>query len=272
MDGADALYITNSGGVVIAQTSTLVVTFTCAAYPVSGTYTTAVSNLAAGCGNSDGTVKMTITGGNFTVGGTMNRGDEIITYTVTYSGTCANNCPVTLPISLVDFYGIQNGDKNDVIWKVAVEENIMSYLVERSSDGTEFSAVNHVLPSAPSTDIKKYSVEDLNPFDGITYYRLSTLETDWSIKYYPIISLDRNSKDIKPVFIQSETNLMVEFKNVVPKNSTVSIIDITGKEIVSKQITEGTISFNKESFANGLYFVKIATPYKTENFKIVIQK
>ncbi len=264
MDAGDQVYITNTGGTILSQSANLT---GCAAF--SSTTTATIPN---GCGNGDGIVTMNITGGQVTIGGVMDRGDEIITYTVTYSGACANNCPVVLPISLVDFYGVQNGDKNEVIWKVAAEENIMSYLVERSSDGVEFSAVNHVLPSAPSSDIKKYSVEDLNPFNGITYYRLSTLETDWSIKYYPIISLNRNSKDIKPIFIQTENNVTVEFKNIAPKNSTVSIIDITGKEIVSKQLTESSISFNKEQFANCLYFVKIATPYKTENFKIVIQK
>ncbi len=264
MDGGDQLYITNSGGSIISQSANL---SGCGAFS-----TTTISTISNGCGNGDGIVTMNITGGQVTIGGVMDRGDEIITYTVNLTGTCANNCPVTLPISLVDFYGVQDGDKNDVIWKVAAEENIMSYLVEKSTNGAEFIAVDHLLPSEPSSEIKKYMIEDLTPYNGITYYRLSTLETDWSIKYYPIISLDRNSKDIKPVFIQSESNLTVEFKNVVPKNSTVSIIDITGKEIVSKQLTETSISFNKEAFANGLYFVKITSPYKTENFKIVIQK
>jgi hypothetical protein len=179
---------------------------------------------------------------------------------------------VVLPIELLDFYGTQNGDKNDLIWKVAVEDNIGSYIIEKSNDGVNFEELTRVAPKGISQDYASYLVEDLSPNNGITYYRLSTIESEGVTKRYKIIDLDRSSKEWKPLVYQIQDNLMVEFKNILPKNTTISLYDLSGKLLVDGSVKEVQTKIDIQNLATGLYFVKIVTPYKTENFKIVIQK
>jgi hypothetical protein len=267
MDGGDQLYITNSGGTLIGQSASLT---------GCGAFSSGVSStIASGCGNGDGVVTMTLSGGQFTVGGTVNRGDEIITYTVSFSGTCGLNCPTILPISLIDFYGTENGNDNDIFWKVASEENIRSYILEKSEDGINFRefSIQNAKGNGSVGQINYYA-QDVDPSEGITYYRLSTLEGggSWNIKNYKTISIDRNSDDWKSLFYQKDNTLFLEFKNSAPKNSMISLFDLSGKLLAEESIKNSQTKINVQNLAEGLYFVKIQSPYKTENFKIIIQK
>jgi hypothetical protein len=271
MDSGDQLYITNSGGTLIGQSASLL-NSACAG-TFATTFTT--SSIGSGCGNADGVVTMTLSGGQFTVGGRVNRGDEIVTYTINFSGTCGLNCPTILPISLIDFYGTENGNDNDIFWKVASEENIRSYILEKSEDGINFRefSIQNAKGNGSGGQINYYA-QDVDPSEGITYYRLSTLEGggSWNIKNYKTISIDRNSDDWKSLLYQKDNVLFLEFKNSVPKNGIITIFDLSGKSLVEESIKDSQTKINTQNFSEGLYFVKVQSPYKTENFKIIIQK
>jgi hypothetical protein len=182
-----------------------------------------------------------------------------------------NVCFVVLPIELLDFYGTKNNDgTNQVVWKVVQEENINYYTIEKSNNGIDFTVLGSVVPSVNYASSKSYSLMDETPFNDITYYRLSTKERDGSAKYYQIISVDEKSSDWNYTPYQNNDRLIFEFKNSVPKNSQLSIYDLSGKLIVSEQIHNYLTSINVQTFSSGIYIAKIETPYKTENFKLVI--
>lgn len=270
MDGTDQVYITNTGGVVSSQTSTMsVYASTCTTYPSLGTYTTNVSTLNPGCGNSGGTVQMIITGGAVTIGGTMNRGDEIITYTLTTSGTCSV-CPTFLPVGFVDFYATKNGNQNAIFWRVQNEENIKYYMIEKSNDGIHFFALGTKTVVPNDDAIKNYEMIDELPFEDVTYYRISTLEHSGAFNVFKIISVNTQSSEWDYNHYQKDGNLIIEFKNNVPKNSIVSLYDFSGNLLSDQMINDAQTKINTLNFVNGIYFVRITTPYKTKNFKIII--
>lgn len=262
MDSGDKLSITNSGGSVISQNATL---------SIGGTISGSTVNKNSGAGNADGWVQMIITGGVVTVGGSGQRGDEIVTYTVSFSGACSS-CITILPITLLDFYGVQNNNTNELVWKVASEENIKRYVIEKSNDGINFEHMVGVYPNLGYTN-KIYKTEDVNPYKGVTYYRLTTMENDYSVQYYKTISLEDNTSNIwKSIFYQQDNFLFLEFKNSIPKNSTISLFDLSGKLLADESITESQTKINTQNFSEGIYFLRISSPYKTENFKLIIQK
>ncbi len=273
MDGSDKISITNSGGTVSAQSSTMTVSNgTCTLYSSLGTYTTSTANLAAGCNNANGTVKMIITGGSASIGGTMNRGDEIITYSITTSGTCSM-CAIPLPVELVDYFVVENEDKNYVIWKVMMEENIEKYIIERSDDGINFSYLGSIyVKNTETIGVKNYSFSDPSPNKAITYYRLSAIENSGVFKVYSPVYIDRLQTDHWVYnYYQNENDLVIEFKKSVPKNATIALYDLSGQLVTENKITSSQTEINIAIIAPGIYFAKIETPYKTENFKIVIQ-
>ncbi len=237
-------------------------------------FKTDFSSINAGCGT---TVYDYNGSGQFDFG---SNGDGS---SVTFSGTTASyvsgggNCvpPVTiLPISLIDFYGTRNGEVNELVWKVAEEENIINYIVEKSEDAIHFTPLGTVSLNHNKTGggVKTYNLTDDLPFKGISYYRLGTTEADGSRINYKTISVDENSKEWEYSHYQQDADLIVEFKNTVPKNCTMDLFDLSGKLLASKNIDQSHMKMNMNDLANGIYFVRITTPYKTKNFKIVIQK
>lgn len=187
------------------------------------------------------------------------------------TGTCAPQLTI-LPIDLIDFYATQNGSKNELIWKVASEKNVLQYVIEKSEDGINFKEMVRLNSSINEGHAMTYIAEDEEPYSGITYYRLSTIEINGKTNQYKIIDIDRGNKFWKSLIYQIDNHLVVEFKNTVPKNSTISLFDLSGKLLAEENIKDSQTKMHVQNFAEGFYFVKIQSPYKTENFKIIIQK
>lgn len=178
---------------------------------------------------------------------------------------------VVLPIELLDFYGTENGATNELFWKVATEQKVNYYIVEKSNDGVEFVTMD-IVPLNNVQGIKTYKSIDYSPSKEISYYRLSTKENDGSVKHYGMISIDENSDKWQYNYFTNDDNLIVEFKNSLPKNSTLSLYDLSGKLLIEESVVKSQTEINTAAISEGIYFVRITTPYRTENFKFVIQK
>jgi hypothetical protein len=90
-----------------------------------------------------------------------------------------------LPVQLSDWKAAMA--KRDVLlnWTAALERNTRHFVVERSFDGTAFSAIGQV-SAAGNSDVKRdYSYTDSKPgFNaGVIYYRLATVSSDGKTEY-----------------------------------------------------------------------------------------
>jgi hypothetical protein len=233
-------------------------------------FRTDFSNLNSGCGlttynyNNPSTFAFSSDGASVLFNGSASP-----TY-INGTGTCAPSIFI-LPIELIDFYATQNGSKNDLIWKVASEKNVTQYIIENSEDGVNFKEMTRLNSLIREGEVITYMTEDEDPFSGITYYRLSTLENNGIINRHKIIDIDRGNKDWKSLLYQNDDELILEFKNTIPENAQITLFDLSGKPLVEKGIEQSQTKINTAKLSVGLYFAKITTPYKTENFKIIIQ-
>jgi hypothetical protein len=187
------------------------------------------------------------------------------------NGNCAPPS-IILPIELIDFYATQDGNKNDLIWKVASEKNVLKYIIEKSEDGVNFIEMSRVNSYDNEALVITYMTEDTEPYSGITYYRLNTIESNGKTNNYKIIDIDRANKNWKSLLYQIDNNLIIEFKNAIPKEAQVMLFDLSGQQIAERNIEQSQTKINIDNLSTGIYFVRITSPYKIENFKIIIQK
>lgn len=194
--------------------------------------------------------------------------------TAYYAGSSSCSVPLALlPIELIDFYGVYDGGVNELVWKVAEEISVSNYFVEKSRDGFNFFPFVMIPVNENSHESKIYTSIDNSPYDDITYYRLSSQDKEGTLKYHKIIAVtDDDTKELIYDYYQLHDDLIIEFKNVVPKNAALSLYDIAGQKIsegyVEERITKMPITY----LSSGVYFIRITTPYKTKNFKLIIQK
>lgn len=114
------------------------------------------------------------------------------------------NTPVSLPIELIYFDGIEYPSFNKIAWSTASEYNSYYFVLERSFDGELWETITYKNAAGNSNTIINYSYID--NFDDLVihYYRLKQFDYDGQSKTYGPISLD-NTKSFKKVikFINS---------------------------------------------------------------------
>jgi hypothetical protein len=238
MDGSpDGFQILQSGGTIASQGSTMSINVgTCGAYPALGTYTTAVATISPGCSNADGYIKMILTGGSFSIAGTSNRADEIITFTVNLSGACGAGCVDVLPVELTSFYA--NAEENSVVlhWHAASEINTKEYLIEKSIDALNWIKMGTVSTNRTYNRNVFYRLEDDFPLRGENYYRLYSIDHDGSKQLHGITSATFKNNSQSFHVAQTENDLIVTTHPVL--SGYLNLLDVTGRLIKKVKISE----------------------------------
>lgn len=274
MDGSpDGLTILQSGGVVVSQFSQIDVNVgTCGAYPTLGTYTTAVATISPGCNNADGYVRMELTGGTFTIGGTSNRADEIITFTVNLSGTCGPSCSNVLPIELISFYGIPDENKVNLQWKVASELNVAYYIIEKSLNGLDWSEISKIPSNSETFGVNQfYETNDFYPQNGMNYYRLTNQDKDGERGESRMISVNFARESMPFWLEQNKDELVLHVKELNSANDAVELYDISGR-LIDVFVLNGnhTAKISKQNLAKGLYNLKAVYNQNSKFTKVII--
>ena len=140
---------------------------------------------------------------------------------------------------------------NDALltWKTIGEYNNHHFDIERSSNGSGFATIGTTPGTGNSNAVQLYTHTDLNPFSGITYYRIKQVDLDGRFSYSAIVFVNtaQNASSYLQVFpnpVNSAVNIL--FYSSVQKNAVLRIYDATGKLVGTKSIvvTRGINTLN----------------------------
>jgi ELWxxDGT repeat protein len=107
---------------------------------------------------------------------------------------------VVLPVNIISFSGKNESSKNILVWKAANGINFSHFVIERSSDGSNFTEIGNT----PWGGNGNYSFTDDNlPLSSkIHYYRLKLVDSNDDLKYS------------NTIILKNATNTTVDFKAV----------------------------------------------------------
>ena len=171
---------------------------------------TAVWSTGSGCGtgayvNNPSTITLAhFNTGNNTwdnhggVGTGNNNAGSVTWYNVsTFSpfalaSTSLNNNP--LPVKFSDVKAFEKGTANQIDWTNETEENLLHYyVVERSANGVDFSAVvATVAPRSNNSDQQTYTVFDASPLD-VSFYRVKAVELTGKTIYSKLVKVSKGA-------------------------------------------------------------------------------
>jgi len=189
-----------------------------------------------------------------------------------YSIAMTNVLP--LPIELINIGGKAEEKSNRIFWSTATEKDNAYFTIEKSLDGLNFNVLSKVNGAGTSYTRIDYEYVDDRPYEGITYYQLSQTDYDGTTKKLGIIAVDNKSKvkDIEFVPNPVSENGILKIPTYKEEDISISIEDITGKIIESKNITiePGTNAFevNFSSLEKGMYFIHISSRTKNQYIKV----
>jgi hypothetical protein len=188
----------------------------------------------------------------------------------TFSPFAVEDIKESLPIELL-FFEAYRLNKNNVQldWATESETNNEGFEVERMLDSeTEFSKIDWVDGFGTTTNVINYSLNDVNPHQGISYYRLKQLDFDGSFSYSPVravegYKMDGGSLLVYPVPVRDV--LMVDFSKWTEDETDVvlKVIDVYGRTLITKKVLVQQNSIVEiqevESLLAGTYFLVISS-------------
>ncbi len=180
-----------------------------------------------------------------------------------------------LPIELVSFNADYNGKYVDLTWSTASEINNESFIVERTTNGTDFEFVNKVKGAGTSYGVLNYKTTDFKPYSSLAYYRLKQTDFDGKIEYSELVAVTiKNNNETFVVYPNPTGNQAeISFNAYMTDDAVLNIMDITGRMVMSRKISPqkglNIIKLDIEHFTNGIYFVTFTNNYEVQKTKFV---
>jgi hypothetical protein len=128
---------------------------------------------------------------------TVNTTNHYVQYTAAarnFIGATASHQGTVLALSLVAFTGVWQGSDADLSWMIDQTGEVAEFTVERSIDGTSWTAVGDV-PGLNGDGIRTYGYDDVNPPVGQLMYRLQIHRAAGSVLYSSVVKLQRNTDE-----------------------------------------------------------------------------
>lgn len=161
-----------------------------------------------------------------------------------------------LPVELTYFSGLVLGLDGHILWQTALENNVERYIIERSSDLSNWNSIGSVLAAGHSSEILDYSFIDYEAGQVTSklYYRLITVNSNGTKEY---------SEPIELVF-QATLQTVTLFPN--PSNSgylniktnrkkqKVEIIGADGRLMEGFQLNQSH-ALDTKAYPSGIYFM-----------------
>ncbi len=189
------------------------------------------------------------------------------------SGSAFSN---PLPIELLSFIAVGNGDVVELKWTTISEINNDYFTVERSRDGINFEQVVDVDGAGNSRRKIDYLSYDDNPYQGYSYYRLKQTDFDGAHSYSKIVAVNLSqSKDFlvypNPV---SGQNKFFFVEGLDPGQYTLELYRVNGEKAWFSQIDAGEeiVRIELSDELSGLYIVKFISDEIIITSRLVIQK
>jgi hypothetical protein len=182
-----------------------------------------------------------------------------------------------LPVGLLNFRALPDNNQVDLGWTTSTESNNSYFMIERSKDGVNFEFVQKISTAALNGNSSlplNYTAQDLNPYTGISFYRLKQTGLDGNSTYSTVVSVSFDKKNVISVYpnpskgtlyisgAASETSLKIEW------------FDISGRSLLQQIVpVQGGLATLNTQFNNGIYLLKITSSdgsFKLQN--VIIMK
>jgi hypothetical protein len=161
--------------------------------------------------------------------------------------------PLTaLPVTYTSFIANKKGNSSVLQWQTQQEQNSASYIIERSTDGKEFTGIGQVAAAGNSSVVRSYSFTDETPAAGKNYYRLNQVDLDGRSNYSTIKIVDF-AASAKLTWYAAGNSIQVILDN--GNNEPYQLTDMRGSLIQKGRLTNGRIRFN--GLRSGTYSIQV---------------
>jgi hypothetical protein len=166
-----------------------------------------------------------------------------------------------LATKITSFAAKPEGDFTKLIWSASDDNNIKSYIVQKSGDRKIWEDIQVIVPQS-STTKNNYSFIDKEQNNRTTYYRLKEISTIGSINYSKIIQVNKTTSPQNSISHNTLVQSMLNFQINGTANDEfcVELFTMTGTKIKqAKFLIQPGITYKSMEVASqltpGFYFL-----------------
>ncbi|WP_066403671.1 Ig-like domain-containing protein [Flavisolibacter tropicus] len=194
-------------------------------------------------------------------------GEVTFTYRATDNGNPTNfgiatvtliypeQIPPPLPVEFISFEASKADNGVQLSWKVGTEINVVRYEIERSTDGTNFKKIG----SVDATQKSSYSFTDVQPVNGLAYYRVRNVDHDGAFKYTTVVKFKNDLSAALFKAFPTTTNGLVTFQHpTVVGKTLITINNLEGRTLRAITPANGSLStqIDLSAYPSGTYFLR----------------
>ena len=156
-----------------------------------------------------------------------------------------------LPITLVNFDAQPKNNTVQLSWTTAAEINNDFFTIERSSDAKNWEEIITTQGAGNSNQLLTYFETDINPLEGISYYRLKQTDFNGEFSYSNVVAINNNNKVDFTVYPNPFKDILTIKTNC--ENCIIKVYSAMGQLVYNGNNKE----INTSNLAKGAYEVVI---------------
>ena len=167
-----------------------------------------------------------------------------------------------LPIILLSFSAALDVDKVNLQWQTSSETNSAYFEVQKSTDGSTFTAIGKVAAAGHSSTPLAYQLVDHFPKEGLNYYRLKSTDLDGKFVFSAIDIVRYHTGTTSGVTVYPNP-VTYEFTVALPSSPAaskmnLSLVNAHGQVVFKKQnLTGSSHTFNIAHVSAGIYYLVV---------------
>lgn len=180
-----------------------------------------------------------------------------------------------LPVRLLNFSGVNEGDNNKLHWKVSLEDNLRHYQLERSTDGVNYNTITTVPSRNSSTETDYYYTDHVGTTNAEYYYRLKMVDLDGSFSYSTIVFIRVVGKNTYAIAGNPfQSHVILKYTLARDQKINLSFFNSAGALLRKEEYaaTAGTGIYTLYGLANypaGTYLLRLDSGTDVQTFKLV---
>ena len=142
-----------------------------------------------------------------------------------------------LPVTLVEFRGIKDGNNTKLFWTAENQINTLYYDIEFSTDGINFNK-RGTIPARINNSINSYSFEQVSATANISYYRLKIVDSNGKFTYSKTLMFRNDiSLSEKSVYPNPFINyITISIRADQKSSGVITLSDFSGKMISTRNV------------------------------------
>ncbi|MDQ6844854.1 MAG: T9SS type A sorting domain-containing protein [Bacteroidota bacterium] len=183
------------------------------------------------------------------------------TFNTGFSGFGAGVVSSVLPLTLLNFNALIQGQSVRLDWGTSAEINLRNFEIQRSLDGYNYETIATVLSGGIPIGRRYYSFVDNKP-GSVNYYRLKINDKDGKFNFSKIVSIKIPGLPQKVYVLNNPfaNSIHLRFANQPKDKVVLKLYDAAGKMLVSREFKNAgnllELNLSSSIISKGIYLLE----------------